>query len=589
MDSKNIFSIKIGGAAGQGIKAAGLILAKVATRSGYHIYTYTEYPSLIRGGHNVMQVVISPEEVTAPQKALDFLIALNQETISKHQGELVPGSGILFDGEAEIDTSAIDGGINLYPVPLFKLAGEAGGGELLMNTAALGATLALLGGDLSILQSLLEENFAEKQELWEANKRAANLGFNFVKQNYPGKEKVVLQPKLGSSQKIIINGNEAVALGAIAAGMQFAAIYPMSPISNVLHVLAPLQEKYGFIYKQPEDEIAAINMAIGASFAGARSLVATSGGGFCLMTEGVGLAAMTETPLVIVDGSRPGPATGLPTWSEQGDLQFALHAAHGDFPRIVLSAGDSREAFYLTMEAFNLAEKYQTPVIVLIDKNICENDQSFPLFDLSTLKIERGKLVKEKLAEYKRFALEEDGISPRTIPSLGNFFIANSYEHDELGYTTEEKEKRNAQMRKRMAKIRTCALKDMPEPDLFGPKRGDLTIVSWGSNKGAILQALKKFPNVNFLHLTWLSPFPEAAVRNILAESPYIVDIECNYTGQLAALIRERTGIEITEKMLKCDGRPFYPEEIEEKIGSILRLNSKCQEPNTKQIQNSHV
>lgn len=570
MFGEKIFSIKIGGAAGQGVKSAGLLLAKTATRSGYYIYTYTEYPSLIRGGHNVMQICLSPQEVTAPVQKVDLLIALNQETVDKHLEELLPGAGIIFDSGAELDISKVSSEINLLPVPLSKIAQDSGGEELLSNTVALGASLALLGGDLVVLQNLIGENFAGKAEMVQANQKAAELGFNFVTQNYADKIGQTLKKLENISPAMVVNGNEAMALGAIAGGLQFASIYPMTPITNLLHILASYQQEYGFTYKQPEDEIAAINMAIGASFAGVRSLTATSGGGFCLMAEGLSLAGITETPLVAILGMRAGPATGLPTWSEQGDLQFALHVGHGDFPRIVLSAGDAREVFDLTAQALNLADKYQTPVILLVDKNICENDQSFPSFDVSALKIERGKLITEKVTDYQRYKLEEDGISPRTIPGSGNFFIANSEEHNLLGYSSEEIESRNIQMKKRMSKLKTCAEVDMPSPDLFGPQVADITLVSWGSNKGVILQALKNFPNVNFLYLSWLNPFPEEAVRNILSQANYIIDIECTYSGQMANLIREKVGIEIMDKMLKFDGRPFYPEEIVEKIKSVL-------------------
>lgn len=547
MNNKTVFSIKIGGQAGQGIKSAGLMLSKVASRSGYHIYNYFEYPSLIRGGHNVMQINFSGEEVTGPFQKTDFLIALNMETITKHLAELKEGSGILYDDRHDLKTLNISQSINLYPLPLSKLAS---GQELLINTVALGASLALLKGELSILKDLISKEFAHKSgEIIASNLQAAQAGFDYIKKNFVDHIKEVLSPLAGKKPSLVLNGNEAVALGAISAGLQFAAIYPMSPISNILHVLAAHQEEYGYIYKQPEDEIAAVNMAIGASFAGARAMVATSGGGFSLMTEGLGLAAMTETPLVVVEGMRPGPATGLPTWSGQGDLQFILHAHQGDFPRIVLAAGDVKEAYEMTLRAFYLAEKYQTPVILLIDKNICEHEQSLLLFSIPNLP--------EK--------------SKRAFPGSGNFFITNSYEHDTNGFSTEEINQINTQMKKRMAKLENCANIDMPNPQLFGLPKADLTIVSWGSNKGSILQAINNYNNVNFLHLTWMSPFPTEAVRNILAEANYILDIECNYSGQLASLIREKTGIDIPDKMLKYDGRPIFPEEIVQRINSILK------------------
>ena len=566
----DVLSIKIGAEAGQGVKSAGLMLAKLATRSGYHIYNHIEFPSLIKGGHNVMQVNISKEPVTAPKKSNDLIVALNQDTINRHLGEFTSGAGLLFESGGKIDTSKVPPKVILFGVPFSELAQK---NELLINTVALGAVTAILEGNLTTLIQLITEEFGGKgEEIVKSNISAAQNGFDYTSKHYKQHLKQNLKPLDTLNTFIpnmVVNGNEAVALGAIAAGVQYAAIYPMSPISNILHVLAENQEKYGFVYKQPEDEISAVNMAIGASYAGARSMTATSGGGFCLMTEGYGLAAMTETPLVIIEGMRPGPATGLPTWSDQGDLQMILNAHQGDFPRIVLAAGDSKEAFDLTMQAFNLADKYQTPVVLLIDKNICENDQSFPLLDFSGYKIDRGKYLTTATPDYKRYKFAKDGVSARSIPGTGNFFVANSDEHDEEGYSTEESELRMRMMEKRMTKLATCKQQDMAAPELFGPKDADITIVSWGSNKGSILQALKELKNVNYAHITWLSPFPSEALTKLLANSKYILNIESNYSGQMANLIRMHTNIVINESLLKYDGRQLYPKEIIEKINAI--------------------
>lgn len=565
MSDQTFFSIKIGGQAGQGIKSAGLTLSKVATRSGFNIHTYTEFPSLIRGGHNVEQILISREDISTPLQKTDLLIALNQDTINKHAAELLPGSGAMFDADKRIDTSKLVTGVNLYPVPLSKLAGL----ELLINTVALGATIALLGGKVDLLYDLIRLEYSDKgEELISKNISAAKSGYDFVRQSFADQLNTVLASLEKIEQKMIVNGAEAVALGAIAGGLQFASIYPMSPISGILQALAVHQEKYGYIYKQPEDEIAALTMAIGAGFAGARSMTATSGGGFCLMTEGLGLAAMTETPVVIINGMRPGPATGLPSWSGQGDLQFILHAHQGTIPRIVLAAGDGLDAFNLTMKALNLAQKYQTPVILLIDKNICDDDQSYPVFDISGYQLNSGKFTTDFNPNFARYAQEEDGISYRTIPGTGNFFIANSDEHLEAGFSTEESADVVMQADKRMRKQATCEKEDMQPPELFGPASAEITLVSWGSNKNNILHAIRDTIGVNYLHITWMSPFPTAAVKDVLGKAKHIIDIECNSTGQLAELIAEKTGILITDKLLKYDGRPIYPEEI------ITKLNS---------------
>ncbi|KKS30082.1 MAG: Pyruvate flavodoxin/ferredoxin oxidoreductase domain protein [candidate division WWE3 bacterium GW2011_GWD2_42_11] len=563
-----IISVKIGAEAGQGVKSAGLMLAKLAIRSGYHIYNHIEYPSLIKGGHNVLQVNISKEEVTAPRKVNDILIALNQDTINKHVTEFAGEAGLIYDSEAKIDTSKVPSTVALIGVPLSKIAKEAGNSDLLINTVALGAVTAVLGGNLIILNGLISEEFGSKgDEVVKVNVTAAENGFKFVTENY--KQHLKLESLSNFVPYMAIDGNESVALGAISAGLQYAAIYPMSPISNILAVLAENQEKYGYIYKQPEDELSAINMAIGASYAGARAMTSTSGGGFCLMTEGYGLAGMTETPLVIIEGMRPGPATCLPTWSDQGDLQMILNAHQGDFPRIVLAAGDAKEVFELTMKAFNLADKYQTPVVLIIDKNICENAQSFPLYEYPEYKIDRGKLNMQKIEGYKRYASDPEGISQRTIPGVGNFFIANSDEHDEEGYSNEESDNRNRMMEKRMTKLKTCKEQDMEKPQLFGPESAEITIVSWGSNKGTITQALKSLENVNYVHINWMSPFPAEALTEMLSKSKYILNVECNYTGQMERLIRENTKININESFLKYDGRQIYPEEIIDKVNNI--------------------
>lgn len=572
---QKIFTLKIAGAAGQGIKSSGILFAKFANRSGCFIYNFIEYPSIIRGGHNVMQINISREEVTGPSIKTDLLIALNQEGIDFHFEELTEGAGVLFDADDKLDTSMLSEDVNLYPVPLSKFGKEAGGGEILVNTVALGAATTLTGGNLDVLKNLLKEEYEDKgEEIIKANHKAAELGYNFALKNFGDKVLDTLKPEdslSSAAMRMVVNGNEAVALGAIAGGVQFAAIYPMSPISNILHVLTAHKEEYGYIYKQPEDEISAINMVLGAAHAGARAMTATSGGGFCLMAEGYGMAGIAEVPVVIVEGMRGGPATGLPTWSEQGDLRFVLHAHQGDWPRIVLTPGDPEEAFDLTMKAFNLAEKYQTTVVVLIDKNICENDKSVDFFNINGYEVDRGKLTFEKVDDYARYKLEDDGVSLRTVPGSGSFFIANSDEHDEIGYSNEEIENRNLQMKKRMAKLETCSKEDLPKPRLFGPEKADVTVVSWGSNKGSILQALKEFDNVNFLHLNWISPFPTQEVKEVLSKAKYILNMECNFSGQMAGIIREKTGIEPHENFLKYDGRLFYVEDVIEKLNSVLK------------------
>ncbi len=565
------FTIKMGGRAGAGIASAGLELSKIASRSGYYTFDYIEYPSIVRGGHNVTQTTFCDELISSQRQDVDFLIALDEETVSRHVHELKVNGILLYDSDSEININSQPSEIKIIPIPLHTLARRSSGNIVMINTVAIGAALCLLGGDLKHFKDLLSEQFLSKgQKILDKNYAAAEAGFKYVEENFKDSAIKILIQREKVEPMIVINGNETIALASIAAGMQFASIYPMTPTSSILQVLAPLQEEFNFIYKQPEDEISAINMAIGASFAGARALTATAGGGFCLMSEGYGLAAMTETPLVIVVGQRPGPATGLPTWTGQGDAQFVLHAHQGDFPRIVLAPGDIKETFDFTMQAFNLADKYQTPVIILVDKHICESHQSVPMFDYSSYKVNRGKFTKEYISDYARYALSDDGISLRTPAGSGNHVLANSDEHNIYGYSNEETKPCNEQMEKRMKKLVTCEKEDMSEPILYGPKNSDLTIVSWGSNKGAILEALKEFNNVNFLCLTWLSPFPKDSLTKVLKGAKKILNIECNFSAQVGALITEKTGIILENNFLKYDGRPFFPEEIIKKIKELI-------------------
>lgn len=568
------FTVKIGGEAGFGIMSSGITLSKIIARSGYWLFDYTEYPSIIRGGHNVMQVTFGKDPVRSQGIITNLLVALNQETIDRHVEELIEGSGVIIDSEKGMKFPQIERNVFVLDVPLDRLAREIGGTILMRNTAALGAVMAATGGDLNLLKQIISDEFGDKsRDIVENNHKVCEAGYAWVKEKYGTFCSEVLNPLPVVQPKVVMTGNEAIAVAAVAAGMQFASIYPMTPTSNILQVLAPWQAQYGFVYKQPEDEIAAINMAIGAAYAGARAMVATAGGGFCLMAEGYGLAGITETPVVMIEGMRGGPATGLPTWTEQGDLRFVLHAHQGDFPRIVLAPGDIEEAFHMTMQAFNLAEKYQCPVVVMVDKHVLESHMSVPTFNYEQYQIERGKLVRAESAdsgeEYKRYAFTEDGISPRAFPGQGVHVLINSDEHNEEGYSDEDGENRFRQMNKRMKKLDICEMHDMPEPELFGPADAEVTIVSWGSSKGVVLDALHELPNVNYLHLTWMNPFPAAKVKQILERARYVIDLECNYSAQMAGLIAEKTGIRILDVLLKYDGRPFYVEEIVEHVRKI--------------------
>ena len=562
------YSIKIAGEAGMGIKSTGQSLYKYLNSLGYYIYNYLEYPSLIRGGHNVSQIIFSPNHIRSPRVVDHALIALDQNSLNLHSKEIIEDGFIIHDSESEF---TIPSNTKATPIsiPIKKLGRESEVGDIGQNIVALGCLVYLFGGGLAFLDEQIKRQFSKKPNLIEPNQRALQLGFDYAAKNFTKFQKAIFTSQNQDNKNIVVDGNEAIGLGAISGGLDFSAIYPMSPISNLLHFLAKSKEKYGFIYKQVEDEIAAINMCIGASFAGARVLTATSGGGFSLMSEAVGLAGITETPIVIVEGMRGGPATGLPTWSEQGDLRFVMHAHQGEFPRIVLTPGDNKEAFLSTHLALNLAAKYQCPVIVLVDKNICDHPQS-QFIDNQNLPIEYGEIVTNQVENYLRYQDSTTGISPRSFPGHGNFFVANSDEHDEKGFSSEEIIDRNTQHSKRMRKLDRYDPKDLLNPVLYGPRAADLTLVGWGSTKGPVLDALQYLPNTNFVHIPQVLPFPTDSLTKLLLESKRLIDIENNSTAQMAGVIREYTGIQIKEKILKNDGRPFFPEEIINRINTSL-------------------
>lgn len=571
----------IGGEAGYGIMTTGVTMAKIFTRLGLSVFDYVEYPSLIRGGHNAYFVRASNETIRSPKRTVDILVALNRETIDKHKDELEKNAAILYDSNTiKVDPSEFSDDKLLIPVPLIDMIKELEVDRLMTNTIAVGASLALFSDDYQILQTMMEETFGRKgEEVADINIKTSKAGFDFVKRH---PKRFHLQIEKREQKSLLISGAEAVSLGAIKAGLKFAAIYPMTPINMIMTNLTGHALKYGIVLKEPEDEISGINMAIGASYAGVRSMVATSGGGFALMSEGLGLAAQSEVPLVIIMGMRPGPATGMPTWSDQGDLRFVLHAAQGDFPRIVLAPGDLREAFSYTMRAFNLAEKYQLQVIVLVDKHLMEGHGTVPMSemkaDASWFKLERGRILSDKDLEgetdYKRYLVTDDGVSPRALPGhKGGISLSGSDEHDEHGLYNEEAEVRTTMMEKRFRKLQ-AAEKDIFLPELLGDKDAAITIVSFGSTKMAALDALTilKRQNIsaNLLNISFLSPFPSAKVTSLLKHAKKTLVVEANYTGQFEGLIREKTGIEFSHRLRKYDGRPILAHEIVERVKEVV-------------------
>lgn len=551
-------NIKIGGQAGEGIKSVGLILAKSLLKAGFWVTGYMEYPSLIRGGHNTYQVLASTDEVFSPEWPLDILIALDKKSLKLHQEEFQEDTIVIFDPE-EFEPEVT--GVKTFPIALIDLAKKAGGLPVMANNVALGAVFGLLNLKIEPLNEVIKEVFQSKgDKVVKLNQKAALQGFLFAQnQNL----RIEVEKPKSKEYRMLLTGNEAIALGALSAGLKFYTGYPMTPSTSLLHYLAEVAKDAEIIVRQPEDEIACVNMAIGASFAGVRSMTATSGGGFCLMTEGLGLAGVTETPIVLVDVMRPGPATGMPTWTAQGDLKFLINSAQDEFPRVVLAPGDVKEAFELTRLAFYLAEKYQIPMLILSDKYLAESHFTTPVLK-ENWENKRYSFAKNP-TDYRRYQVTNSGVSPRPIPGKRGFVsLTNSYDHGPEGFATEESKERNQIVNKRNRKFKGLR-KEITKQPVFG-KEGRLGIISWGSNKGPILQALKELENVAFLHLNWLWPFPKKQVKNFIKNHKEIATLECNSLGQLNSLIREQTGIKIERQILKYDGRPFYPDEIRQNI-----------------------
>lgn len=577
---KNRLTWKLGGKAGEGIMATGIIFSQSCSRGGLHVFDINEYPSLIKGGHNTIQVRVEDREIFSQVKNVSVLIALNKETILMHRDELAKGGGIIYDSSEVIDKKEFREDIRLYPVPFSSIIKESGAQAIMKNNLALGASIALIDYDFEILAGVIKDTFKRKGEkIISDNISAAKAGYDYIKKNFPDDFDYRLG-KIGTPGKMLLTGNDAISMGAIKAGCKFYSAYPMTPASSILHFMAAQERRFNIVVKHTEDEISAINMAIGAGFTGVRAMCGTSGGGFCLMSEGYGLAGMIEVPIVVVVAMRPGPSTGMPTWSEQGDFKFVLGASQGDFPRPVLVPGDNEECFYMTAEAFNIAEKYQTPVIVLTDKYLAESHKTTEKFDTGRITIERGVYASpEALAAspentfFKRYRFTENGISPRTIPGMKNgIYTATSDEHDEEGNISEEIEERIGMMQKRMKKLETLS-RELKHPELAGPRDAEVTIIAAGSTKGPIKEAMmlleKEGTRVNYLQILYLNPFPTEKVASVIDSAKKTVVVENNFTGQLADIIREKTGRNVTRRILKYDGRPFYPEEIRDAIKEV--------------------
>ncbi|MCK9419695.1 MAG: 2-oxoacid:acceptor oxidoreductase subunit alpha [Nitrospirae bacterium] len=572
------YSIKIGGEAGQGIQTIGDTLGHVFARSGYHVFTNQDYESRIRGGHNFYQIRLSERPVIAPKGAIDIIVALDKESIRLHERELTSRGRIIYDSETLKETHDKPAFLD---VPFEKLAMQHGGDKIMANTVATGAVLGMLGMDLDILMDLIVETFKKKGEpIVSANKNAAMAGYDHaVKGCLTCNFSVASDDKAGAL--MLVGGSEAIALGSMASGVKFYAAYPMTPSTGIMNYLAGKEKEYGIVVEQAEDEIAAINMALGASFAGVRSMTGTSGGGFALMVEGVSLAAITETPVVIALGQRPGPATGLPTRTEQGELHMVLHAGHGEFPRFIFAPGSPEQAFFSVNKAFDLAEKYQVPAFILFDTYLSDSQWSYQGFDLARLRNTDYRLrgeVFQRLEGYKRHALTQSGISPLAVPGdAKHLVVTDSDEHDEDGHLVEDAGMRIKMVEKRLFKKFPQMQQEVAPPFLYGDHKPDVVIIGWGSLYGLMreaVDALSQSHRIAMLHFSEIYPFPETGqfdYLGLLKRAKLTICIEQNATSQFARLMKTETGYEFNTLINKYDGRPFTVEELTGEINDHLR------------------
>ncbi|MBM4145181.1 MAG: 2-oxoacid:acceptor oxidoreductase subunit alpha [Nitrospira sp.] len=558
------YSIKIGGEAGQGIQTIGDTLSKVFSRAGYHVFTHQDYESRIRGGHNFFQIRFSDKPVTASRDRIDIIVALDKESISLHERELSENGLIICDSSALKQKHEKP---YFLDIPFIDLA-QQHGNKIMVNTVATGAVLGMLRLDLDILNNIMHDTFKKKgEDLVQANIMAAKAGHAFALENCP---KCSFIPSSVSGAKMLIAGIEAIALGAIASGCKFYSAYPMTPSTGIMNYLAGKEKEYGIVVEQAEDEIAAINMALGASFAGVRAMTGTAGGGFALMAEGLSLAGMTETPIVIAVGQRPAPATGLPTRTEQGDLLFCLHAAHGEFSRVIFAPGTPEQAFYLTIKAFDMAEKYQIPAFIIFDQYLADTTWTYDKFELSKLQYNDYRLRGDafrKLDSYNRHTFTDTGISPLAVPGDSNYLVVtDSDEHDEEGHITEDSEIRIKMVQKRLLKKLPIIKEEIEAPILYGSKHPEILITGWGSTYGVMKEAvdiLSRDRSVALMHFSEIYPLPSTEKFDYLAllsNAKMSISVENNATGQFARLIMAETGYEFSHRINKYDGRPFTVE-----------------------------
>ncbi len=571
MPTVNNMSLRIAGAAGQGVESSGAGFAQALAQGGLHIFALQDYMSRIRGGLNFFEIRAHEEPLYCHEDAIHILLPLNKEALDAYCDDVVPGGGIIYDRDLGVDAESVargGAGPRAMPVPLVEIAQEHGD-RVMANTAALGAAAGVTGYSYERMADVIRQNFRRKGgEVVAANLRVARAAYLYAEEHYAAGFAWKLAATPGPPRPLVA-GNQAFALGALAGGCRFVSAYPMTPATTIIEWMAKHEEEYGVVTKHAEDEIAAICMAIGANFAGARAMTATSGGGFSLMVEALGLAGMCEVPLVVFEAQRGGPSTGLPTRTEQSDLLFVLNASQGEFPRLLLSPGTVEECFQCGWRAFNLAEKYQTPVLVLSDQLLASSLRTLDpgALDLENVVIDRGKLLSSEdldgMAEpYKRHRFVDDGISPRAVPGHPNAVYASaSDEHDEFGHITEDAENRRRMMQKRMQK-QEVARQEMALPSCYGPDGAPVVLVGWGSTYGVLRETVDRLEGqARLVHFCDLWPFPADAARQALQGGKLVV-VENNYTGQFARFLQSELCMPIQHVIRRYDGRPFSPGDV---------------------------
>ncbi|MFC6723983.1 2-oxoacid:acceptor oxidoreductase subunit alpha [Halobium palmae] len=582
------FNWAIGGEAGDGIDSTGKIFAQALSRSGRHVFTSKDFASRIRGGYTAYKVRTSVDQVQSVVDRLDVLIALTQRTIDENLDELHEGSVIIYDGErTQMEDVEIPEGMIGLSVPLKRLAEDAGG-AIMANVVALGAACEVGSFPIENLDSALTKRFESKgQQLVDNNKEAARAGRDYVQEEYD-EEFEEYDLDTTDEDYVLLNGDEAIGMGAIAAGCRYYAGYPITPATDVMEYLTGRIENWGGHVVQAEDELSAINLALGAARAGARSMTATSGPGIDLMTETFGLVATSETPLVICDVMRSGPSTGMPTKQEQGDLNMTLYGGHGEIPRFVLAPTTVSECFWKTVEAFNLAEKYQTPVFLLSDLSMAVTEQTFSPeeFDMDAVEIDRGFVVDDEgvaehqteKGQFKPHELTDDGISPRAFPgTTGGAHMSTGLEHDEMGRRTEDTGMRVEQVNKRNRKVEAAQEREDWSPREFGDPDSDTLIVSWGSNEGAMVEAMEFLEeegvDVRFLSVPYIFPRPDLSEE--IGGAEQVIVVECNQTGQFADVL-EHDALRRVERVNKYNGVRFKADELAEEIKETLAAEAEA-------------